>query len=75
VLGREHRDRLAYFGTGHLESVLAAAGRRIVVLDPDGTANGLADDVAEVLTWRCGRRSAKGRAAGAVAAAAGQDAP
>lgn len=30
----EHRDRLAGFGVEHLEAVLAAHGRRIMVADP-----------------------------------------
>ncbi|MFD8014931.1 IS607 family transposase [Streptomyces sp. NPDC058955] len=37
VIVVEHRDRLARFGVEHLEAVLTASGRRLVVLDPVGT--------------------------------------
>jgi putative resolvase len=49
-----------------------------VVLDPEETTDDLVRDITEVLTSMCarlyGRRSAKNRAARAVAAATGQDA-
>ncbi|MET8742613.1 IS607 family transposase [Streptomyces sp. NPDC004728] len=69
----EHRDRLARFGVEHLEAAFSASGRRLLVLDPTETADDLVRDVTEVLTSMCarlyGRRSAKNRAARAVAAA------
>ncbi|MEU9734828.1 IS607 family transposase [Streptomyces sp. NPDC048002] len=74
----EHRDRLARFGVEHLEAVLSASGRRLVVLDPTETADDLVGDITEVLTSMCarlyGRRAAKNRAARAVAVATGEDA-
>ncbi|MFF6886214.1 IS607 family transposase [Streptomyces sp. NPDC012421] len=78
VIVVEHRDRLARFGVEHLEAVLSASGRRLVVLDPIETADDLVRDVTEVLTSMCarlyGRRAAKNRAARAVAVATGEDA-
>jgi putative resolvase len=78
VIVVEHRDRLARFGVEHLEAVLAASGRRLVVLDPTETADDLVRDITEVLTSMCarlyGRRAAKNRAARAVAVATGEDA-
>jgi putative resolvase len=72
----EHRDRLARFGFEHLAVSLAAAGRRVVVLDETEAIDDLVRDVTEVLTSLCarlyGRRSASRRAAGAVAVAAGR---
>ncbi|MET8537537.1 IS607 family transposase [Streptomyces sp. NPDC005065] len=71
----EHRDRLARFGVEHLEGALSASGRRLVVLDPAETADAddLVRDITEVLTSMCarlyGRRSARDRAARAVAVA------
>lgn len=76
VIVVEHRDRLARFGVEHLEEVLSASGRRLVVLDPTETADGLVRDITEVLTSMCarlyGRRAAKNRAARAVAVATGE---
>ena len=76
VIVGEHRDRLTRFGFEHLAASLAAAGRRIVVLDETGTTDDLVRDVTEVLTSLCarlyGRRSASGRAARAVAVATGR---
>ncbi|AXE22682.1 IS607 family transposase [Streptomyces globosus] len=76
VIVVEHRDRLAHFGVEHLEAVLSASGRRLVVLDPTETAetaDDLVRDITEVLTSMCarlyGRRAAKNRAARAVAVA------
>ncbi|MFD0272260.1 IS607 family transposase [Streptomyces sp. NPDC127106] len=78
VIVVEHRDRLARFGVEHLEAVLSAAGRRLVVLDPTETADDLVRDITEVLTSMCarlyGRRAAKNRAARAVAVVTGEDA-
>ncbi|MDT3724333.1 IS607 family transposase [Streptomyces sp. DSM 41972] len=76
VIVVEHRDRLARFGVEHLEAALSASGRRLVVLDPTGTADDLVRDITEVLTLMCarlyGRRAAKNRAARAVAVATGE---
>ncbi|MFJ8142505.1 IS607 family transposase [Streptomyces sp. NPDC096013] len=73
VIVVEHRDRLARFGVEHLEAVLSASGRRLVVLDPTETADDLVRDITEVLTSMCarlyGRRAAKNRAVRAVAVA------
>ncbi|WP_407659415.1 hypothetical protein [Lipingzhangella rawalii] len=64
---------LARLGVEHLESVLTATGRRLVVLEDDGTDNDLVRDMTEVLTALCarryGQRSAKRRAARAVTVA------
>ncbi|AXG55659.1 resolvase, n terminal domain [Streptomyces lincolnensis] len=76
VIVVEHRDRLALFGVEHLEAVLIASGRRLVVLDPTETADVLVRDITEVLTSMCarlyGRRAAENRAARAVAVATGE---
>jgi len=76
VIVIEHRDRLAQFGVEHLEAVLAAAGRRLVVLDSTERADDLVRDITEVLTSMCarlyGRPAAKNRAARAVAVAMGE---
>jgi putative resolvase len=73
VIVVEHRDRLARFGVEHLESALAAAGRRVLVADPGETADDLVRDTVEVLTSMCarlyGRRGARNRAMRAVTAA------
>lgn len=76
VIVVEHRDRLARFGVEHLESALAATGRRLVILNPEETTDDLVRDVTEVLTSMCarlyGRRSARRRAELAVSAATGE---
>jgi putative resolvase len=73
VIVVEHRDRLACFGVEHLGAALAAQGRRVLVADPGETADDLAGDMIEVLTWMCarlsGRRGARDRALRAVTAA------
>lgn len=73
----EHRDRLARFGVQHLESALTATGRRLLVLEDEGTDHDLVRDMTEALTWMCarlyGQRSAKRRAARAVAVATGPE--
>nr|WTB28766.1 IS607 family transposase [Streptomyces sp. NBC_00830] len=73
----EHRDRLARFGVEHLEAALSATGRRLVVLDSAESADDLVRDITEVLTLMCARlygpRSAKNRAAQAVAVATGEE--
>jgi putative resolvase len=69
----EHRDRLARFGTEHLEAALAAHGRRLLVVDPSEAVDDLVRDMIEVLTSFCarlyGRRGARNRALRAVTCA------
>ncbi len=76
VIVVEHRDRLARFGVEHLEAALSASGRRLVVLDPQETADDLVRDITEVLTSMCarlyGRRAAKRRAERAAALMTGE---
>ncbi|MGV9451759.1 IS607 family transposase [Streptomyces sp. NPDC003635] len=61
VIVVEHRDRLARFGVEHLEAVLSASGRRLVVLGPaETTTDDLVSDIAEVLTSMCARLRAGG---------------
>ncbi|WP_130337090.1 IS607 family transposase [Micromonospora kangleipakensis] len=73
----EHRDRFARFGGEYVEAVLAAQGRRLLVVDPAGVDDDLVRDVAEILTGLCvrlyGRRGAADRASRAVAAATAGD--
>lgn len=77
-----HRDRLARFGVGQLESALESAGGRVVVAGSGEGAGDLVRDMIEVLTSGCagldGRGGAgnravagghRGRAGGGVAAA------
>jgi putative resolvase len=52
----EHRDRLARFGVEHLESLLSATGRRLVVLNPQESTEDLVRDMTEVVTGMCVRR-------------------
>src|SRR5262249_997000 len=69
----EHRDRLARFGSESIEAALAACGRKLVVVDETEMKDDLVQDMVDVLTWFCarlyGRRTAKNRAAKALAAA------
>jgi len=69
----EHRDRLARFGSEYIEGAMAASERRLVVVEEAETTDDLVQDMIEVMTSLCarlyGRRSAKNRAARAVAAA------
>ena len=69
----EHRDRLARFGSEYIEGAMAASGRRLIVVEEAETTDDLVQDMIEVMTSLCarlyGRRSAKNRAARAVAAA------
>ncbi|PWG15517.1 IS607 family transposase [Streptomyces sp. V2] len=78
VIVVEHRDRLARFGVEHLEAVLSASCRRLVVLDPAEIADDLVRDITEALTSMCarlyGRRAAKTWVARAVAVATGEGA-
>ncbi|MFD8733565.1 IS607 family transposase [Streptomyces sp. NPDC059618] len=76
VIVVEHHDRLARFGVEHLGAVLSVSGRRLVVLDPAGTADDVVRDVTEVLASMCarlyGQRVVKDRAAHAVAMVTGE---
>ncbi|MGX7673052.1 IS607 family transposase [Plantactinospora sp. DSM 117369] len=69
----EHRDRFARFGGEYVEAVLAAQGRRLLVVDPAGVDDDLVRDMTEILTSLCarlyGRRCAADRARRAVEAA------
>ncbi|MFF9508214.1 IS607 family transposase [Streptomyces sp. NPDC014727] len=73
----EHKDRLGRMNVELVEAVLAASGRRLVVLDDGEVEDDLVRDMAEVLTSFCarlyGRRSAKSRARKALEAAAAGD--
>jgi len=66
VIVVEHRDRLMRFGLEYVESLLAAQGRKLVIVDPIGTKDDLVQEMEEVLTSFCtrlyGRRLAKSRA-------------
>ncbi|MEO3794759.1 IS607 family transposase [Nonomuraea sp. B10E15] len=77
VIVVEHRDRLARFGVEHLQAVLAATGRRLVILGPEESTDDLVRDMADVLTSMCarlyGQRAAKNRAARALAAVTGEE--
>lgn len=72
VIVVEYRNRLARLGVEHLEAVLSAQGRRIVVADPGESSDDLVRDMIEVLTSMCarlyGRRGARNRAMRAVTA-------
>ncbi|MFF8919626.1 IS607 family transposase [Streptomyces sp. NPDC015032] len=73
----EHKDRLGRMNVELVEAVLAASGRRLVVLDDGEVEDDLVRDMVEVLTSFCarlyGRRSAKNRARKALEAAAAGD--
>jgi putative resolvase len=49
----EHRDRLGRMNTELVESVLAAHGRRLVVLDDGEVDDDLVGEMVEVLTSLC----------------------
>jgi len=69
----EQRDRPARFGGEYVEAALAAAGRRVIVVETGELPDDLVRDLIEVLTSFCARlygwRSARRRAEQAVAAA------
>src|SRR3954468_11936151 len=69
----EHRDRFARFGAEYVEAVLAAQGRRLLVVDPAEVDDDLVRDVTEILTSLCarlyGRRAAANHARRAIEAA------
>ena len=60
-----HRDRVAWFGTGHVQAALSAWGRRII-LGAGELEDDLVRDMAEVLASFCarlhGRRGTRSRA-------------
>jgi putative resolvase len=62
----EHRDRLARTNAELVEAALAAAGRRLVVVEAGEVDDDVVRDTVEVLTGFCarlyGRRSARNRA-------------
>ncbi len=62
----EHRGRLARFGFEMVEAALAAAGKRVVVVEEGEVTDDLVRDLLEILTSACGRlygrRSARNRA-------------
>jgi putative resolvase len=58
----EHRDRLARLSAEYVEAALAAQGRRLLVVDPSEVDDDLVLGVTEILTSRCGRRSATNQA-------------
>jgi predicted site-specific integrase-resolvase len=74
VIVVEHRDRLARFGSEYIEAAMSASGRKLIVVDQSEMKDDLVQDMIAVLTSFCarlyGRRSAKNRAAKAIAAAA-----
>lgn len=73
VIVVEHRDRLARFGSEYIEAAMSASGRKLIVVDQSEMKDDLVQDMIAVLTSFCarlyGRRSAKNRAAKAIAAA------
>lgn len=62
----EHKDRLVRFGFEYMEALLAASGRKIIVVDETEMKDDLVQDMIDVLTSFCarlyGRRSARNRA-------------
>jgi len=62
----EHKDRLVRFGFEYMEALLAASGRRIIVVDESEMKEDLVQDMIDVLTSfytrLYGRRLAKDRA-------------
>jgi predicted site-specific integrase-resolvase len=73
VIVVEHSERLARFGVEYVEAALSASGRKLVVVEHDELKDDLVQDMIDVLTSFCarlyGRRSARHRAAKALAAA------
>lgn len=66
VIVVEHRDRLARFGSEYIEAALAAAGRKLIIVDDGEATHDLIHDAVDVMTSLCaslyGHRSAKNRA-------------
>jgi predicted site-specific integrase-resolvase len=73
----QHRDRFCRFGSEYVEAALAAQGRELVVVDSAEVDDDLVRDMAEILTSMCarlyGKRAARNRASGALAASATDD--
>ena len=69
----EHRDLLARFGAGMVDSMLQARGGSLIVINDQEIQDDLVRDMTEILTCFCarlyGRRSAANRAAKAIQAA------
>jgi putative resolvase len=51
----EHRNRLMRFGFEYVEAVLAAQGRKIVVMEKEETADEIVRDLDEVMVSMCAR--------------------
>ena len=51
----EHRDGLMRFGFEYVEAVLAAQGRKIVVIEKEETAEDIVRDLDEVIVSMCAR--------------------
>ena len=71
----EHRERLARFGVGLVESMLEARGGSLMVIDDAEVSSDLVRDMTEILTCFCarlyGRRNAAHRARRAIEAVSG----
>ena len=71
----EHRERLARFGAGMVETMLQARGGSLIVTDDAEVPDGLVRDMTEILTCFCarlyGKRSAANRARRAMEATSG----
>ena len=71
----EHRERLARFGVGMVESMLQARGGALIVIDDSEVPDDLVRDMTEILTGFCarlyGKRSAANKARRAMEAASG----
>lgn len=66
----EHKDRLARFGVEYFEALLAASGRKLIVVNESEMKDDLVQDMVDLLTSMCarlyGRRSAKNKARRAI---------
>lgn len=75
----EHRDRFARFGAEYVSAALAAAGRRLVVVDDAQVDDDLVRDMTEILTSMCarlyGKRAAANRARRAIEVACAGEVP
>ena len=71
----EHRERLARFGVGMVETMLQARGGSLIVIDDTEVPDRLLRDITEILTCFCagiyGKRSAASRTRRAMEAAGG----
>ena len=71
----EHRERLARFGVGMVETMLQARGGSLIVIDDTEVPDDLVRDMTEILTCFCarlyGKRSAANRARRAMEATGG----